>query len=434
MAVKYMLREGLTKKKIGNKFLLLDAKRHEWMCLNKMGNRILKMFKYGNTEEDVIRGIEDKYKIPKETYTEIASFIKTFFNEIVRKEFLIRANASDNKILKRKKRRHVIPLQMIEIDISKVNTVGKLYSKLVGQLEIVARRRPLYFMVKGRSQLPHAALVDLFSTLKMSSSLRYIFWFIEKPVIDEKVIKMLDAISLHFSEPLSQMKTFFKYLKEKSTVPYGFDFTPSVKNIKKINRIIDYADKMDVHFAYVNRCFLTAEKGGTEAYYDSLGKKYVLLLKKYYRYLKECAVKFRTHPPVKLSLYAFHPFLSSIGGFHIKNCGLGVNRISIDLTGNIYPCRALHHKEFLLGNINNCELSEILSLARKRFQKNWRYAHAHCFKNGYAVLSDKGCRASAYYVTGSIKEKDPLFDSLLKAIEFNIKNHCVKSLTEILKI
>ena len=108
-----------------------------------------------------------------------------------------------------------------------------------------------------------------------------------------------------------------------------------------------------------------------------------------------------------------------------ESCGAGKTIISIAADGNVYPCHMLHDKKFLMGNIINNNLKDILvkSSVFNEFDKLSVDSISECSDCSYKYLCYSGCRARAFYDSGNIYAKDTFcrmnkiyFDSLIESI------------------
>jgi len=89
------------------------------------------------------------------------------------------------------------------------------------------------------------------------------------------------------------------------------------------------------------------------------------------------------------------------------SCGTAVRNISIDSDGSVYPCHMLHNSELSLGNIFNEDVKSILySKQRQRFQSFSIENAAECSTCDIKYLCGGGCRARAFFTSGSLGAKD----------------------------
>ena len=114
----------------------------------------------------------------------------------------------------------------------------------------------------------------------------------------------------------------------------------------------------------------------------------------------------------------------------------GKTIISIDAVGNVYPCHMLHDKEFLMGNIVNNSLKDILTKSPvfDEFAKLSVESISECSECSYKYLCSSGCRARAFYNSGSVYTKDTFcrmnkiyFNSLTESIVIAIHKSFLKN-------
>lgn len=93
-------------------------------------------------------------------------------------------------------------------------------------------------------------------------------------------------------------------------------------------------------------------------------------------------------------------------------CGMGRNVLSIESDGRVYPCQLLHHKDFIVGDLNKEFLENIWSnsLYRKLNVNDIEECN-NCELN---KLCSAPCRARAFYVLGNVYKKDPLCPDFIK--------------------
>lgn len=90
-----------------------------------------------------------------------------------------------------------------------------------------------------------------------------------------------------------------------------------------------------------------------------------------------------------------------------KSCGLSKSIISIDSDGEIYPCHMLHTKEFSMGNVYQDNPDNILaSEIRKALLSSHVDEYSECCDCSIKYLCGGGCRARAYFASGSLLGKD----------------------------
>ena len=85
----------------------------------------------------------------------------------------------------------------------------------------------------------------------------------------------------------------------------------------------------------------------------------------------------------------------------LSGCGAGVEYVSIDPNGNIYPCHRLHLKEFSMGTV--FEKSENFDKIREEFKKTTLFEKSGCNSCWAKYYCSGGCHADAYLTNDSIK-------------------------------
>ncbi len=90
------------------------------------------------------------------------------------------------------------------------------------------------------------------------------------------------------------------------------------------------------------------------------------------------------------------------------NCGAGQIIVSIDSSGNVYPCHMLHRKEFMMGCVLTEALDDIIrkSIVAKDFKETNADTVSDCKGCEYRYFCSTGCRARSYFKYGTIHRKD----------------------------
>lgn len=99
----------------------------------------------------------------------------------------------------------------------------------------------------------------------------------------------------------------------------------------------------------------------------------------------------------------------------LTGCGAGVEYLSIDPDGSIYPCHHLHdEKIFHMGSVNDIQKSRQFDEINKMFSESHMFNKAHC-KNCWArYYCSGGCHAFSYFESGDILKQDKLGCALQK--------------------
>lgn len=86
-------------------------------------------------------------------------------------------------------------------------------------------------------------------------------------------------------------------------------------------------------------------------------------------------------------------------------CLAGINTLFIDSVGNIKGCGALYDERFIEGNVNNTSLAEIW-YHKDSFSYNRKFSNdfltGNCKNCDIGSVCKGGCRASNYFITGSL--------------------------------
>lgn len=100
-----------------------------------------------------------------------------------------------------------------------------------------------------------------------------------------------------------------------------------------------------------------------------------------------------------------------------SDCGIGSLVISIDASGDVYPCPLLQVPEFKIGNLRETPVAELVQRAGTGFE-DLAVDHLDTCRDCYVKhLCGGGCRALAYYCHRGITGADPFCAVTRRAIE-----------------
>lgn len=106
-----------------------------------------------------------------------------------------------------------------------------------------------------------------------------------------------------------------------------------------------------------------------------------------------------------------------MGYYQSKHCGVGMNTFAIDDFGNVYPCTSLMGSEFIIGNVIETSVKEIVDYSKQIYEKYSVEKLEQCTDCDYRLLCAGGCRAIAYYHSGDLAGRTPLCDTYKKRLE-----------------
>ena len=107
------------------------------------------------------------------------------------------------------------------------------------------------------------------------------------------------------------------------------------------------------------------------------------------------------------------------------SCGAGINSLSMDSDGSIYPCQASHFPEFKLGNVRDSSLQDIW---KSDAAKDWSDSIlaerlVDCQDCMWLRICGGGCRMQAYAWTGEIDRAYPFCNFTKKFMEEGVQKY-----------
>ncbi len=100
-----------------------------------------------------------------------------------------------------------------------------------------------------------------------------------------------------------------------------------------------------------------------------------------------------------------------------SDCGIGSLVISIDASGDVFPCPLLQVPEFKIGNLRETPVADLVQRVGTRFM-DLEVDHLDTCRDCYIKhLCGGGCRALAYYRENGITGADPFCPVTKRAIE-----------------
>jgi len=112
------------------------------------------------------------------------------------------------------------------------------------------------------------------------------------------------------------------------------------------------------------------------------------------------------------------------------SCTAGINSISIDSDGSVYPCQAAMFGEFYVGNVRERSLKDIWEDpgSFKRWRDTTVQAIPKCSACQWRMYCGGGCRMHAYTKHGKICAPDTFCDLYFKLYEEGLWNHVYRDL------
>jgi radical SAM protein with 4Fe4S-binding SPASM domain len=120
-------------------------------------------------------------------------------------------------------------------------------------------------------------------------------------------------------------------------------------------------------------------------------------------------------------------FIEYIPGVRNRGCNAGVSNISIDDSGDVYPCHLFHFEKFRMGNVFTDSFSDIFYSERiKQYVHSMdiEYNNDKCKNCTFKFLCAGGCKANTLFSIGDHKGKDLYCKYLKNSIIDNLFMQC----------
>ncbi len=90
-------------------------------------------------------------------------------------------------------------------------------------------------------------------------------------------------------------------------------------------------------------------------------------------------------------------------------CAIGGSELSISASGDVYPCQLLHYPEFLIGNVHECDVSEMISKSPviEQCARMTVDNIEGCSTCAIKYICGGACRARSFHEGGDIMSSSP---------------------------
>lgn len=178
-------------------------------------------------------------------------------------------------------------------------------------------------------------------------------------------------------------------MMKKNAIPMTLLPTIHKFNYEKIPEYLELAKKLEIPLGF---SLLTCN------HVDTIIDKYVLSEEEFVEFVKvntdyNCDVG---DTPLDLSEVSFK-----------VSCGAGKNMISVDASGDVYPCHMMQNSEYKLGNLLKDTLDDVLRNPKnKQFVNSTVENIESCKKCEYRYFCGGGCKARSLFRFYSLNEAD----------------------------
>lgn len=410
-------------------FLLLSVKYFRWIRTGQTGKDILFKLDGTKTVNEVIKDISSEYEIPEEIVRED---VIDFCQKAQKKELLcsskddIKQPEIDSnirhlsidvtnycnkkckycniKICNNKSRAKFVSLATIKDYFVQLFPTGKCPNTSI--------------YLTGGEPLAHKCILELIEFIKQYEA-QIILWtngsLLDSSMAQElsknKIVVFLsiDSANEEINDRARGKGSYSEAIKaskicERFKLEYMYCVTVSKFNIDKLEDIISLIQDNSARGIFINIQIVFNEDGESlQHYFDYTHSYYwekILGFSKKVHIINSWRNRNSETKTVLKIIREDSLCLNSINYIQAKsNCGAGINKLSIDVSGNIFPCKTLQSKGYSFGNISEyiTKKKELkLPATLKKFDL--------CKKCDVELFCLGGCKAEIISQTGKINE------------------------------
>ncbi|MBD3287397.1 radical SAM protein [candidate division KSB1 bacterium] len=436
-----------------NHFLLINHDQTSWLRTNESGKFIFDQCD-GSMNFDEI--VEHNAKIFEIDPSLIKESINDFVCQCLDKEILF---ASDNgaqqdssvKAASAKEEEAIVDISLHlsnecnlvcwycpnrKSAVSEVKEMSQVnFGKIVREISLI---NPTNIILTGGEPLLRDDIIDICRIAKESGHRVTIMTNLTRgdKSFFEDLLKYLDRLIISLDGPTADVNdairgagsfddvvSRIKMLKELGFETMGVCHTPDKSNVDSSPQMIDFIYKYKLKELIINRVFplnqnidqskmLSDEEFA--ALYTKIGARFKQWITKQLDQSITRGVGLELVLLKATGIDATDVFFDGAKG---KSCGLGVTKLSVDVDGNLYPCRFLHRSEFNLGNILEEGFQNVYKVSLEKYRPMRHETPEECADCYLEQLCDRGCRASSFYVKSDLSKKDTLCQTIYADIE-----------------
>ncbi|TEB05786.1 Antilisterial bacteriocin subtilosin biosynthesis protein AlbA [Pelotomaculum schinkii] len=211
-------------------------------------------------------------------------------------------------------------------------------------------------------------------------------------------------------------------------------------NVNKTAEMVKFAHDLECNLSLIRLIPVGKDTEGLEVsnaeYVHASNRAY----RAYVSTIREAGEQFRSireiieqHKPIFSLTVADLPYDFIYHRIPKKNCGLGINQLSISPDGFVFPCHALQQKQYVLGTLKQESIRNIYERAADKYSKfSVDTSIKGCQACWLRHFCGGGCRVRALWHTGNIDGHDPRCSVLKSSIETAMwhKGHKMERLLE----
>ena len=414
--------------------VLISTKYFRWIRTTLTGKKILDKLDGEKTIKEIIREISDEYFIPEKIVNEDVTVFceKAYQNGIIFKSknevdepkfsnniknlFIDITNYCNKRCLycnknicKTKSESQFVQLSVIEKYFIELFPGGKCSDTIV--------------FITGGEPMFHGDLVEIIEFIRTYNA--KIFLWTNGSLFNNAIAKKfkkndvaiflsIDSSKIKVNDKLRGKGSYSKIIRaaqicRNTNLVFYFALTISKLNTDYFDDIIGLIKKEGAQGFFINQSIPFNEDGGKVNNIINIGNNETFKEK-----MPKLDITIRVTKKIRnkridmnkriFLLHEEHLCNNNMYSIEKKiNCGAGINTLSIDVFSNVYPCKALHRKEFCLGNLSDYNKKR-MHFDIPDFLKNFDfctncYAEIFCLggcKNRIKTFSNKDSKIMEY--------------------------------------
>lgn len=388
------------------------------LCFNDTGFRIINELNGANTIKDIIKKLSMEYGIGEDVIADtVYDFVVKLIDESVIQEF------SEDQLPELEEDKCGLDRIFIEITdkCSFCNRENRANNEMSPEFiedfleKLQDEDEGAVVSVRGGEPMLHTqfdSIVKILSRNKKNRVIIYTNGMVLKESFKPAIDEYIDGIMLNIAHEdkevndsimgeghFENFKKAVKFYSDCNASVY-MAVTPMVGNIDNLSSLQQLAYDLHMKGIYIQNPILIKKNNKLIDQLDYSDERYLKVIDGLYK-TNTFLNSWKNNRIKDLESY-FYLILDRENCFnnfsnlkHKPHCGMGINEVSIDVHGNLYPCHMLHNEEFKMQDVQEYILN------KEKFKRE-KISNKECVDCTYWLLCLGGCRAETYYNTGKL--------------------------------